>query len=77
MDVMDGQSGSDSDVEEPCMKTQLISVKEEPPDASDSESSDEELELEPFTCIDIKKEVEVSCTFLYWGQKYITRRGTK
>jgi hypothetical protein len=40
MDTADMESGSDSDVQEACDETQLVSVKEELPDTSSSESSD-------------------------------------
>lgn len=39
-DTADLESGSDSDMQEACDETQLVSVKEEPPDTSSSESSD-------------------------------------
>lgn len=38
----------------------LVTVKMELPDRSSSESSDDESGQEPFTCINIKQEVEVS-----------------
>jgi hypothetical protein len=49
------ESGSDSDVQEACDETQLVSVKEEPPDMSSSESSDSDS-----SDSDFKPEVEVS-----------------
>lgn len=55
MDIADLESGSDSDTREPCDETQLVSVKEEPPDTSSSESSDSDS-----SGSDFKQEVEVS-----------------
>jgi hypothetical protein len=49
------ESGSDSDMQEVCDDTELVSVKEEPPDTSSSESSDSDS-----SDSDFKPEVEVS-----------------
>jgi hypothetical protein len=59
---MEGDSGSDSDTQEHCDETRLISVKEEPPDTSSSELSEQELYA--FPCVKIEKEVQVSCFLL-------------
>lgn len=53
MDTADLESDSDSDMQEPCDETQLVSVKEEPPDTSSSESSDSDS-----SDSDFKEEVE-------------------
>jgi len=55
MDTADLESGSDSDMQEACDETQLVSVKEEPPDTSSSESSDSDS-----SDSDFKPEIEVS-----------------
>jgi hypothetical protein len=49
MDIIDLESDSDSNMQEPCDDTQQTSLKEEPPDTSSSEMSDS----------DFKKELEV------------------
>jgi hypothetical protein len=54
----DGDSGSD--VQGHGGETGLVTVKGEPPDRSSSESSDGESRQEPFACVNIKQEVEVS-----------------
>jgi hypothetical protein len=57
---MDGDGDSGSDVEGHHSEARLVTVKREPPDQSSSESSDGESRQEPFTCVNIKQEVEVS-----------------
>jgi hypothetical protein len=57
---MEGESGSDSDVKERFDESRLICVKEEPPDATSSDSSDDEAGQEPLTRVTIKQEVLVS-----------------
>lgn len=55
---MEGDGDSGSDVQERSGETGLVTVKDEPPDRSSSESSDGESRQEPFACINIKQEVE-------------------
>jgi hypothetical protein len=55
MGVMEGESVSDSDVKERCDESRLICVKEEPPDAIGTASSDDEV-----THVTVKQEVPVS-----------------
>jgi hypothetical protein len=52
--------GSGSDVQVCRDEPGLVTVKMELPERSRSESSDGESGQEPFTCINIKQEVEVS-----------------
>jgi hypothetical protein len=61
---MDGDRGSGSDVQVRCDEARLATVKTEPRDRSSSESSNGESRQEPFTCVNIKQEVEVSCVHL-------------
>jgi hypothetical protein len=58
--AMEGESGSDSDVKEHCEESQLICLKEEPPDATVSASSDDEVGRERLTHVTVKQEVPVS-----------------
>lgn len=55
---MDGDRGSGSDVQVRCDEARLATVKTEPRDRSSSESSNGESRQEPFTCVNIKQEVE-------------------
>lgn len=57
---VEGKSVSDSDVKEYCDGNRLIRVKEEPPDATSSASSDDEVGQERFTHDTVKQEVPVS-----------------
>jgi hypothetical protein len=57
---MEGDGDSGSDVQGHGGETGLVKVKGEPPDRSSSESSDGESGQEPFACVNIKQEVEVS-----------------
>jgi len=52
--------GSGSDVQVCSDEAGLVTVKMELPERSGSESSDGESGQEPFTCLNIKQEVEVS-----------------
>jgi len=52
--------GSGNDVQVRRDEARLVTVKKELPDRSRSESSDNESGQEPFTCVNIKQEVEVS-----------------
>jgi hypothetical protein len=52
--------GSGSDVQVCCDEAGLVTVKMELADRSRSESSDGESGQEPFTCVKMKQEVEVS-----------------
>jgi hypothetical protein len=52
--------GSGSDIQVCHDEPRLVAVKTELQDGSGSESSDGESEQEPFTCVNIKQEVEVS-----------------
>lgn len=56
--------GSGSDVQVRHNEARLVTVKAELQDGSRSESSDGESEQEPFTCVNIKEEVEVSWVWL-------------
>jgi hypothetical protein len=60
MCVMEGESGSDSNVKEHCDESRLICVKEEPPDATGSASSHDEVGQEQLTRVTVKQEVLVS-----------------
>jgi hypothetical protein len=57
---MEGDGDSGSDVQGLGGETGLVTVKGEPPDRSSSESSDGESGQEPFACVNIKQEIEVS-----------------
>jgi hypothetical protein len=57
---MSEDTGSDSDVEVRHDEPRLVAVKTELRDGSRSESSDGESGHGPFTCVNIKQEVEVS-----------------
>jgi len=52
--------GSGNDVQVCCNEAGLVTVKKQLPNRSSSESSDGESGQEPFTCVNIKQEVEVS-----------------
>jgi hypothetical protein len=68
VDVMEGKSSSDSDVKERCDESRLICVKEEPPDATGSASSDDEVGQEQLTCVAVKQEVPVSMMLHVYGR---------
>jgi hypothetical protein len=57
---MEGNRSSGSEEQEHRGETRSVTVKGEPPDRSSSESSDGEASQEPFACVNIKQEVEVS-----------------
>jgi len=52
--------GSGNDVQVRCDEAGLVTVKKQLPDRPSSESSDDESGQEPFTCVNIKQEIEVS-----------------